>query len=334
MGSTRANSQRSKRAAPPAPASRHEVPDILRALGDEHKYQARLLKLLEKQVGLLNRRQAPDYEAMYGVMRYMTQYPDRFHHPKEDLLFEKIVQRDPSAKARVDELLEAHKDIIAKGARLLKAIERCRQKPDEADTHSLRKTAHAYIGALRRHMDIEYLHMFPRAEKVLRAQDWIEVDRRMKPILDPVFGGEVAAEFKSLHDAESTKAEPAPPGRLGSALIEAAALIETVATLIAGASKMRQDFAQHNKNTLRLNAEIWRELVRLMPIDQRFRTMGELYERNLTTFAEFNNQMVDQWSEVWKTAWRPYEQGDGPYAPKLLRRRSRSSAASAESSSQ
>jgi len=104
------------RAAEPA------APDILHALGDEHKYQARLLNLLEKQVGLLNQKLPADLEVMAGVMRYMTRYPDRFHHPKEDLLFEKIVLRDAAAKPRVDELLQAHETIIGQGAELLRAL--------------------------------------------------------------------------------------------------------------------------------------------------------------------------------------------------------------------
>lgn len=333
MSTPRPVRRKSGKSASPATLDPPGAHDILLALGDEHKYQIRLLRVLERQVGLLNRRQTPDYEQMYGVMRYMTQYPDRFHHPKEDLLFEKVVQRDPSAKAKVDELLRAHKDIIAKGARLLQAIDRCRKQPANADTHTLRKAAHAYIGTLRRHIDIEHLHLFPLAEKALQPKDWIEVDRRMRPILDPVFGGAVADEFRSLHAAEAARPQPAPPGKLGSALIEAAALIEAVATLIAGASKMRQDMSRHNKEALQLNAELWREMIRLVPLGKRFELMGELYERNLMMLAEFNNHLIDQWSEIWNTAWRPYD-GSGPYAPKLLRRRSRRTAVTAVQTSQ
>ncbi len=300
-----------------APAA--EVPDIIRALGDEHRYQARLLNLLERQVGLLNQRQTPDYEAMYGVMRYMTQFPDRLHHPKEDLVFEKVVLRDGSAEPKVNELLQAHEEIIAKGQRLLEAIDHGRKGDAQADPNVLRKAAHAYIGSLRRHMDIEHLHMFPLAQQVLTAEDWIEVDARMKPILDPVFEAEPAGDFKALRDAEQAKPEPVPPGRLTAGLIEAAALIETVATLIAGASKMRKDINQHHRDVLRANAEVWRELIRLLPLDERVRLTTGLLERNVAMFAEFNQRVADQWTQVWSAAWRPYEESDGSYAPKLLR---------------
>lgn len=326
------STSRRARSAPPrgprrdaAPASHSPVaepPDIIRALSDEHRYQARLLNLLERQVGLLNQRQVPDYDAMYGVMRYMTQFPDRLHHPKEDLVFEKIVQRDPGAEPKVKELLQAHVELIEKGRRLLEAIEHGRKGDAQADPNVLRKAAHAYIGSLRRHMDIEHLHMFPLAQKVLTAADWVEVDARMKPILDPVFEAEPAGDFKALRDAEQARPEPPPPpGRLSAGLIEAAALIEAVATLIAGASKMRKDMNQHHRDTLRANCEMWRELVRLLPLDERMRLTSELFERNVTMFTEFNQRVLDQWSQVWNAAWQPYESAEGPYAPRLLRRR-------------
>ncbi|MBP9907807.1 MAG: hemerythrin domain-containing protein [Rubrivivax sp.] len=315
-----ATAQRTPARGTAAPAA--ELPDIIRALGDEHRYQARLLNVLERQVGLLNQRQVPDYEVMHGVMRYMTQFPDRLHHPKEDLVFEKLVQRDPGAEARVRELLHAHETIIEKGQQLLEAIEHCRKGDAQADPNVLRKASHAYIGSLRRHMDIEHLHMFPRAQQVLTAADWAEVDARMKPILDPVFEVEPEGDFKALRNAEQAKPEaPPPPSRLTASLIEAAALIEAVATLIVGTSRIRKDMNQHHRDALRANLEMWRELVQLLPLDQRMRMTAELFGRNLTMFTEFNQRIVDQWSQVWNAAWQPYESAEGPYAPKLLRRR-------------
>ena len=322
---------RPSRAAPRRKSipSDEPLPDILRALGDEHKYQARLLNLLEKQVGLLNQRQQPDYEVMHGVMRYMTQYPDRFHHPKEDLLFEKIVLRDPASKPKVDELLQAHQTIIARGAELMALIDRHRDGARGTDPNLLRKTTHAYIGALRRHMDIEWLHLFPRAQQVLQSEDWSDVDRRMKPILDPVFGEQVGGEFENLREAEAIRPEAAGPGRLGAGLIEAAALIESVTALIAGTSRMRRDLAQHNRETLRINRELMGHWLETLPLDERLDLVRETCRRNLAMVSEINSRMLDLWTEVWNGVLRPYEESETPYAPKLAQWRHKGRRASA-----
>ena len=315
---------RSRARGHPPPAV--DVPDIVAALVDEHKYQARLLGVMERQVGLLNQRKMPDYEVMHGVMRYMTQFPDRYHHPKEDLLFDKVMARDPSSAESVAQLRRAHGDITTAGAQLFELVERSRQGEAEALRDPLRKSAHRYIGTLRRHMDIESLHMFPQALKTLQPDDWRAVDAAMKPILDPVFGQAVEAGFETLHDQATAKPELGSPGRIGVGLIEAAALIEAVAALISGMSALRKTMTQHNAQTLRQNMALTRSLMDLVPLAERGRLLGELCESNVRMFSEIQTRMTQIWSDTWQAVWRPYDVEPGPYAPKLLRRRRRRAA--------
>ena len=304
-------------------------PDILRALDEEHKYQARLLNLMEKQVGLLNQHLPSDLEAMHGVMRYMTQYPDRFHHPKEDLLFEKIALRDPAARARVQEMIQAHATIVDRGAELLELIARHRDGAGDVDANRLRKSAHGYIGALRRHMDVENLHLFPLAARVLQPADWIDVDRRMKPILDPVFGAQPAADFDRLREAEAALPEVLPPGLLAAGLIEAAALIEAASALIAAASRTRGVLAQHNRDVLRVHRDLLNRWLQPLPLDERLDLVGGLFQRHLSMLSAVNSRIVELWSGVGSAMFGPYEQAEGQYAPKLLRLRAKGRAAAA-----
>ncbi len=300
-------------------AAETPAPDIIQALVGEHKYQARLLNTMERQVGLLNQRLPPDWDVMHGVMRYMTQYPDRFHHPKEDLLFEKIALRDPSTRSQIDQMLEEHRTIIAKGADLLAEIDRHREGAHGADPNRLRKLAHAYTGSLRRHMDVETLRLFPLAVRALQPRDWIEVERRMKPILDPVFGEAPADEFKELREAEAARPQGFEPGRLAAGLIEAAALLEAVEALIGAGSRMRRDLLRHNRETLRVNRDLIAQGLALLPWDERTKLMRELMQRNVQMLLGINFRMLDLWSEALGAAFRPYEQPEGPYTPKLLR---------------
>ena len=48
-------------------------------------------------------------------MRYMTQYPDRFHHPREDLIFTQLLKRDPGVRDDIEDLLEEHISIRLAG---------------------------------------------------------------------------------------------------------------------------------------------------------------------------------------------------------------------------
>ncbi|MBL0086606.1 MAG: hemerythrin domain-containing protein [Ideonella sp.] len=315
-----------------------QMPDIVAALIDEHKYQARLLGVMERQVGLLNQRKLPDYEVMHDVMRYMTQVPDRYHHPKEDLIFDKVLLRDPASAGSVAQLRRAHLDIVAAGAELFDLVDRSRRGVDEGEAEALRdplrKSAHRYIGTLRRHMDIESLHMFPQALKTLLPGDWREVDAAMRPILDPVFGQQVKTGYEALHSQATAKPVLGSPGKIGVGLIEATALIEAVAALISGMSALRNTMRQHNVQALQQNAQLTRNLMRSMPLAKRGRLFGELCVSNVRMFGDIHGRMTQLWSNTWEAVRRPYNVEPGPYAPKLARRRRRRTADTADTAEQ
>ena len=60
----------------------------------DHANFARLLDLLEAQLDLFHRGETPHYELMLDIMFYMTHYPDVLHHPKEDMAFTRIRERE------------------------------------------------------------------------------------------------------------------------------------------------------------------------------------------------------------------------------------------------
>lgn len=294
------------------PQADAEQPAILQALAEEHIYQLRVVRLLERQVAALNQRQTPDYDVMHGVMRYMTNYPDRFHHPKEDLVFRKVMERDPASRPQVRQLLREHESIIARGAELLAAIDRCRAEPGKADTHALRKSAHAYIGALRRHMDVEMLRIFPRAREVLRAGDWAEVDARMKPILDPVFA-EKAAEFRTLRADEQSRTYEGPRRAARPGWTEAAALLESVSALLTGATEAGNSLSRHNARTIKTNAVLFRELLKPQPLGRRMGAAGKACRQNVAMARDIGGSLRAIWTEALHESRRPLRE-QGTYA--------------------
>ena len=64
--------------------------NIIERIRDEHANMAKLLDALERQVAVFDGGGKPDYEIVLSVLDYFLDYPDRCHHPKEDLLARKI----------------------------------------------------------------------------------------------------------------------------------------------------------------------------------------------------------------------------------------------------
>ena len=67
----------------------------------DHVVFARLLDLFESQVEAFHAGERPNYELMTEIVDYLRQYGDRFHHPREEVAFERLVERDPGMRLPV-----------------------------------------------------------------------------------------------------------------------------------------------------------------------------------------------------------------------------------------
>lgn len=54
------------------------------------------------------------------------------------------------------------------------------------------------MNGLREHMEAEETRVFIPAVAQLSSSDWREIDRLIKPVLDPVFSGTVAQGYQSI----------------------------------------------------------------------------------------------------------------------------------------
>ncbi len=172
--------------------------DQVRRWKAEHTDFVRLLGILKLQIGLFHDVAEANYELMLDIVYYLTQYPDRFHHPREDVAFGKLAERDPSAKIRVRELLGEHKVIASAGRRL---AERLNAILGGAilERESVEVDAATYIAYYRQHMAGEETDLFPRLGQVLDNADWKAVADAIAPEVDPLFGNEVEQRYRELH---------------------------------------------------------------------------------------------------------------------------------------
>lgn len=164
----------------------------------DHANFSRLLTLLEAQIRLFHEDAAPNYELMLDVMYYMTHYPDLFHHPKEDVVFEKVKKLDRGAHRIVDELLRQHVVLRESGAKLLQNLDGVVADAMLAKT-SIEAPGQTYIAYFRSHMEKEESEIFPLASKLLSDEDWRALDAAEPLPTDPLFGETVQKRYQSLH---------------------------------------------------------------------------------------------------------------------------------------
>ena len=171
--------------------------DTISALERDHANMAKLLDLIESELLAVEVGKSPDYPLLQDIMRYMAHYPDRFHHPKEDLIFLQLLEREPGLHADVMDLLEEHRSIVFAGHEFNILLGSSR-----VDSVMLRErlgsAGFAYVRMLREHMSKEQRNLFTFAKVVFTHHDWQAIDRQIDAIEDPLFGAMIADEFQNL----------------------------------------------------------------------------------------------------------------------------------------
>jgi hemerythrin-like domain-containing protein len=171
---------------------------IMKALKAEHRHIATVMQLFTDQLKAMEDGQYVDGHVVFEIMDYMATWPDRYHHPREDLIYCRVAELDPKAADEVDSLQRDHDHTAARGRELLKEIEGWRN--GDVSHTSIVKLGRAYIDHMYEHMNIEEKVVFPHIESILTLEDWRELaeDDQLRAVSDPVFGPRVQREFRNM----------------------------------------------------------------------------------------------------------------------------------------
>lgn len=176
--------------------------EVVLLLRIEHQNMSMLLDVLERQLTSLERGDSAAVKMASSVMDYFRVYPDRCHHPKEDLIFRTLASRDPSAAQAVGDLLAEHRTLTALGDALAEALADRLSAPSESPSRPDRiaDLGWAFLASSRRHMEEEDRHFLPAALRVLSDDDWEEIEFCIFDTPDPLFSEPVERRFRALLD--------------------------------------------------------------------------------------------------------------------------------------
>lgn len=175
------------------------VSEVMNRLQREHRNIVKLLNALEHQLAIFDTTETPDYDVLAGIGEYFTGFPDRCHHPKEDLIFRKLRERDPKAAEAVGDLEVEHERIGTLARHFQEAVENVVSEV-EVSREAFDAVTRHFIKDQRRHLKMEEERFFPLALEKLTAEDWAEIDARITDADDPVFGGDEPTKFAALRN--------------------------------------------------------------------------------------------------------------------------------------
>ena len=222
---------------------------VLRRLNNEHKYFSALLDALSMQIKELRPGGKPDYYTMRDMVDYLINFPDQYHHPMEDAVYEKLRENHHGSTSMVIELLAEHNDMAAVTRSLKEKLDAMCSGSPSITRPILQAQLEEYLLLYRRHIDMEESKTFPLDKKYLKESDWQEIESSMRSPEDPVFGAGVTRRYRKVVRAlESASGELAED----IAIVEwlgTQALLDSGSVLIDGASQVVDVMKHHTQRS-------------------------------------------------------------------------------------
>lgn len=147
------------------------LPLTVRVIRAEHDALAAMLRTLP-----LVLQGEPDFAALRAMLFYVDEFPEKRHHPKEsEILFPKLRARAPELRELLDELDHDHavgERAIRELQHSLLAWEQLGEPRREKFVQQVRTFSARYL----RHMRCEEAEVLPAALRVLKPEDWSDLD--------------------------------------------------------------------------------------------------------------------------------------------------------------
>jgi len=173
--------------------------DVIAILQLEHRKTESLLGFIQQQATNISRTAPVNYRVLEIAFEYLSGYPDQCHHPKEDVLYGKLIRRFPELVQSLKNLVEEHTQLAGMTRNLRRVIGESQHDPSGSQ-QELAEQLSAYVDFYRDHMRMEEQHFLPLAKNRLSRDDLDEVDFTLFDKPDPLFSRDAERKFAELGD--------------------------------------------------------------------------------------------------------------------------------------
>lgn len=173
------------------------MPDSILVLQLEHRKIGKVLGLLRRQLAQLQAELPVDRLLLESALDYLSGFPAQCHHPKEDLVYRKLVDRFPALAVSLKELTTEHDQVDELTRDLRQALSDARlQHPEGAG--DLVQQLQDFLDFYDLHIMMEEQHFFPMALSHLSRSDFEEIDFTLYEQLDSTLSKDAEASYGAL----------------------------------------------------------------------------------------------------------------------------------------
>jgi len=171
---------------------------VMNNLAQDH---ARLTRVLDLLQGLLDRFHdgvEPDFELMQEMVEYIGNYADIVHHPTEDIIFRRVLEKGAGQHDVFDVLMRQHAGLSAVSKRFSKSLEGIINE-EVLLREDVEANGRELVATMRAHLQLEDSEAFPIALQYLDDDDWAAIKAEAPVAEDPLFGTPDPVRFRALY---------------------------------------------------------------------------------------------------------------------------------------
>ena len=172
---------------------------MLASLHKDHLNIASLLALLKHKLAAIRAEQRVSYALIRDVIDYLREVSDKYHHPKEDLIYDYYLKYRVVEGETVNRLEAEHVALLEAGAELKEMVEMILMDAVIPLDQFTARLDH-FVALQEAHLNYEEGVIFPHLRDSLTEDDWrhLEQNWQNRAIGDPLFGAEVSQHFQAL----------------------------------------------------------------------------------------------------------------------------------------
>jgi len=277
--------------------------DTLETLYSEHRYIASLLDAMEEQEKRMRPGKVPDYNLLLDILDYLTHYPDKYHHPREDMLFAHILESDREFQSKLDRLRREHKTLRYYNTELFNELTQIAAgRP--VDQAGLKQSIQRYLSGYRKHMDYESRQIFPRATGELDPADLEKLEANTRFSDDPVFGAEVQYKYRRLGRQVRAKVELASQQLIAREMSGIESAIENLTGVVETLGRVRTAIDDRGRGA-------WQEQLETVKAHTRWRGDSSFLFLPLALANNHGRQVKEGFNELREILGRRGKVGDG-----------------------
>jgi len=170
---------------------------MLTRLTNDHDHMRRTLNLLEVQFLDLCRGKTPDYTTMNSIVVYLHEYAEQSHHPFEDTIYSKLIQRAGNTKV-IQTLITEHTELEVLTRHILQELDGL--KKNHTPSIEFKYRLSRFLSQQRSHIYIEESEILPNIQNILSKNDLKQIALLTPTGNDPAFSQQTYIDYDRLRN--------------------------------------------------------------------------------------------------------------------------------------